>query len=175
MPNKTIYVADDDLPVFQRAQELVGGNLSSTVVSALRRLIELEEGREAGFEEVVLQVGRDGVRQVRFQGVLLGEWRDVGDKQVLHQQVYRSRKGKLVLHTHSALWSEYPTGDAAGDMKDWKYWRRMFGIGDRAWDWGDYEYEILDDLKDLKDRVPDKLYRKVEDITAHPQIEELDI
>ena len=69
MPNKTIYVADDDLPVFQRAQELVGGNLSSTVVSALRRLIELEEGREAGFEEVVLQVGRDGVRQVRFQGV----------------------------------------------------------------------------------------------------------
>ena len=52
MPNKTIYVADDDLPVFQRAQELVGGNLSSTVVSALRRLIELEEGREAGFEEV---------------------------------------------------------------------------------------------------------------------------
>lgn len=175
MPNKTIYVADDDLPVFQRAQELVGGNLSSTVVSALRRLIELEEGREAGFEEVVLQVGRDGVRQVRFLGSLLGEWRDVGEKAVVDQQVYRSRKGKLVLHTHTAKWEDYPTGEAAGDLKDWKYWRRMFGIGDRPWDWGDYEYEILDDLKALKGRIPDKLFRKVEDIVAHPQIEELDI
>ncbi|MFD3706482.1 EXLDI protein [Nocardia sp. NPDC058658] len=175
MPNKTIYVADDDLPVFQRAQELVGGNLSSTVVSALRRLIELEEGREAGFEEITLQVGRDGVRQVRFQGTLLGEWRDADDKQALHQAVYRSRKGKLVLYTHSAKWEDYPTGEAAGEMKEWKYWRRMFGIGNAPWDWGDYDYEILDDLKDLKDRVPDKLYRKVEDMTAHPKVEELDI
>lgn len=175
MPNKTIYVSDDDLPVFQRAQELVGGNLSSTVVSALRRLIELEEGRAIGFEEIVLQVGRDGVRQVRFEGSLLGEWRDVDDKQALHQQVFRSRKGKFVLYTHSAKWEDYPTGAAAGDMKEWKYWRRFLGIGDRPFDWGDYEYEILDDLKDLKGRIPDKLFRKVEDMTAHPKIEELDI
>ncbi|MEV0334033.1 EXLDI protein [Nocardia sp. NPDC050717] len=175
MPNKTIYVSDDDLTLFQRAQELVGGNLSGAVVTALRRFIDLEEGRQAGFDEIVLQVGRDGVRQVRFQGSLLGEWRDVGDERVLDQKVYRSRKGKLVLHTHTALWKDYPTGEAAGDMKDWKYWRRMFGIGDRPWDWGDYEYEILDDVAALKGRVPDKLYRKVEDIYSHPQIEELDI
>ncbi|MFC4374015.1 EXLDI protein [Nocardia halotolerans] len=175
MPNKTIYVSDDDLPVFQRAQELVGGNLSSTVVSALRRLIELAEGREAGLEEVVLQVGRDGVRQVRFQGALLGEWHEAGDKQALRQQVYRTRKGKLLLHTHTAKWTDYPVGEAAGDMKEWKYWRRFLGIGDHPWDWGDYEYEIFDELTGLKGRIPDKLYRKVEDMTAHPMIEELDI
>lgn len=174
MPNKTIYVSDDDLPVFQRAQELVGGNLSSTVVSALRKLIEAEEGRAAGFDEVVLRVGRDGVRQVRFQGVLLGEWRDMTDKRTLHQQVYRSRKGKFVLATHTAKWKDYPSDDL-GDLKDWKNWRRLLGIGDQATDWGDYEYEILDDLKDLKDRIPDNLYRKVEEVTAHPRIEDLDI
>ncbi|WP_336086291.1 EXLDI protein [Nocardia sp. SSK8] len=175
MPNKTIYVADDDLPLFQRAQELVGGNLSSTVVTALRKLIHLEEGREAGFEEIVLQVGRDGVRQVRFQGSLLGEWQEMSDKQVRQLAVYRSRKGKIVLHTHTAVWTDYPTGPAAGDMTEWKYWRRFFGIGDRAFDWGDYEYEILDDVAAVKDRIPDKLYRKVADIVDHPQIEELDI
>ncbi|MGW4635990.1 EXLDI protein [Nocardia sp. NPDC004415] len=175
MPNKTIYVADDDLPLFRRAQELVGGNLSSTVVTALRRLIHLEEGREAGFEEIVLQVGRDGARQVRFQGSLLGEWQEMGDEQVRNLTVYRSRKGKLVLHTHTAAWSDYPTGPAAGDMKEWKYWRRFFGIGDRAFDWGDYEYEIFDEVTALKGCIPDKLYRKVADIVEHPQIEELDI
>ncbi|GGK53169.1 EXLDI protein [Nocardia camponoti] len=175
MPNKTIYVADDDLPVFQRAQELVGGNLSSTVVTALRHLINAEEGRLAGFDEVVLQVGRDGVRQVRFDGVLLGEWRDVGNEKVIEQRVYRSRKGKIVLHTHTALWKDYPTGPAAGDLTDWKYWRRMFGIGDRPWDWGDYTYEIFDKVGDLKELIPEVLYRKVDEVVSHPKIEDLDI
>ncbi|MGW5314058.1 EXLDI protein [Nocardia thailandica] len=174
MPNKTIYVADDDLPLFARAQELVGGNLSGAVIAALRRFIELEEGKLAGYEEVVLQVGRDGVRQVRFSGVLLGEWQDMDDDRVLQLRVYRSRKGKYVLHTHSAPWDEYPTGKAAGDLKDWKYWRRMFGIGENAWDWGEYELEIVDDVEELKPKLPDKLYRRVRE-GAHPRIEELDI
>ena len=34
MPNKTIYVADGDLPLFDRAQELTGGNLSATITRA---------------------------------------------------------------------------------------------------------------------------------------------
>ncbi len=34
MPNKTIYVSDADLPVFQRAQELTGGNLSAAISKA---------------------------------------------------------------------------------------------------------------------------------------------
>ena len=34
VPNKTIYVADTDLPLFQRAQELTGDNLSATIVRA---------------------------------------------------------------------------------------------------------------------------------------------
>ena len=33
MPNKTIYIADDDLPLLQRAQDLTGGNLSGAIVT----------------------------------------------------------------------------------------------------------------------------------------------
>lgn len=33
MPNKTIYVSDDDMPLYQRAQELAGGSLSSSIPS----------------------------------------------------------------------------------------------------------------------------------------------
>jgi hypothetical protein len=31
MPNRTIYVADADLPIFEKAQELAGENLSATI------------------------------------------------------------------------------------------------------------------------------------------------
>ena len=34
VPNKTIYVSDGDLPLYQRAQELAGGNLSSAISRA---------------------------------------------------------------------------------------------------------------------------------------------
>ena len=42
VPNKTIYVSDGDLPMFQRAQDLAGGNLSSAIASALRRYVDVE-------------------------------------------------------------------------------------------------------------------------------------
>ena len=45
MPNKTIYVSDADVPTFERAQELAGGNLSATIVQALRRFVEMEEAK----------------------------------------------------------------------------------------------------------------------------------
>ncbi|HZC25704.1 MAG TPA: EXLDI protein, partial [Actinopolymorphaceae bacterium] len=74
MPNKTIYVADDDMALYQRAQELVGGNLSAAITTALRRYIELEEGRQEGFDEITVKVGQGVGRKVRFSGVLIGEW-----------------------------------------------------------------------------------------------------
>ena len=49
VPNKTIYVSDGDLPIYQRAQELAGDNLSAAIAAALRQFVELEEGRREGF------------------------------------------------------------------------------------------------------------------------------
>ncbi|MEV0028897.1 EXLDI protein [Nocardia sp. NPDC050793] len=171
MPNKTIYVADDDLPLFQRAQELVGGNLSGAVTTALRRFIELEEGRQEGYDEVVLRVGHNGVRQVRFAGTLLGEWRDMNDKRAEHLRVFRTRKGKYALHAQYSNWSEFPTDTNV--FKDWRHWRRVLGVGEQ--DWGDFALEIADSLAELKDKMPAKFYKRVADIADHPQIEDLDI
>ncbi|MFF0528192.1 EXLDI protein [Nocardia amikacinitolerans] len=171
MPNKTIYVADDDLPLFQRAQELVGGNLSGAVTTALRRFIELEEGRQEGYEEVVLRVGHNGVRQVRFAGALLGEWRDLNDERTEHVRVFRSRKGKFVLHAQYSNWSEFPSD--TNIFKDWRQWRRLTGLGDQ--DWGDFVMEIADSLDELKGKMPAKLYERVAYIVDRPQIEDLDI
>ncbi|MBO0855536.1 MAG: EXLDI protein, partial [Nocardia sp.] len=126
MPNKTVYVSDDDLPLFQRAQELVGGNLSGAIVTALRRYIELEEGRQAGFEEIILRVGHNGARQVRFSGVLLTESADMGNERFERIRIYRSRKDKYVLHRQRSEWSDYPTD--TNWVKDLTNWRRMLGM-----------------------------------------------
>ncbi|MFC9893428.1 EXLDI protein [Nocardia sp. NPDC127579] len=173
MPNKTIYVSDDDLPLFQRAQELVGGNLSGAVTTALRRFIELEEGRQEGFEEVVLKVGHNGVRQVRFSGALLGELRDLNDKRAEHYRVYRSRKGKYVMHAQLSDWAEQATELSTNWVKDLTNWRRMLGVGEQ--DWGEFILVVVDTFEELKPHLPDKLYRRVADIADRPPIEELDI
>src|SRR5688572_16502984 len=75
MPNKTIYVSDDDLKLFERAQELAGANLSSAIVRALRRFIELEEARQHGLDEITVLVGSAAVhKQKRFMGTRLARW-----------------------------------------------------------------------------------------------------
>ena len=73
MPNKTIYVSDGDLTLYQQAQELAGGNLSAAIAGALRRYVDVEEGRREGFDEIIVRVGPGAGRKVRFTGVLLGD------------------------------------------------------------------------------------------------------
>ncbi|MEU0543338.1 EXLDI protein [Nocardia sp. NPDC005978] len=171
MPNKTIYVSDEDLKLFTRAQELVGGNLSGAIVTALRRFIELEEGRLEGYDEVVLKLGKDGVRQVRFSATLLTEWHQVTDKRVEDIRVYRTRKGAYAVHSHFSNWSEFPTD--TNILKDWKQWRRLLGVGEQ--DWGDYELVVVDELRELEKLIPNRLYARLVDAAEHPNVEVLDI
>ena len=124
MPNKTIYVSDGDMPLYQRAQEYAGGNLSAAISAALKRYIDVEESRTAGFEEIVVRVGVGAGRKVRFMGVLLGTWMDATPNTVHHYNVYRTQKGKFVLHhSHGA---EYTMVDAEGKPAGW---RGYLGIG----------------------------------------------
>ncbi|MFC9996514.1 EXLDI protein [Nocardia sp. NPDC127526] len=174
MPNKTIYVSDEDTKLFQRAQELVGGNLSGAIVTALRRFIELEEGRLEGYDEVILKVGKDGVRQVRFSGALLAEWHQVTDARVEDIRVYRTRKGAFAVHSHFSNWEDFPTDTGLlKDLKNWQNWRRFLGIGEQ--DWGDFDLEVVDKIEDLKGKIPDKLYIRVTDAAEHSRVEDLDI
>lgn len=67
MPNKTIYVPDVDLPVFDQAQSVSGKNLSATIVQALRFFIKIGEGK--GFQQVEITEGENGFyKKKRFIG-----------------------------------------------------------------------------------------------------------
>src|SRR5512140_1607221 len=71
MPNKTIYVADQDLPILERAQSLSGENQSATIMQALRHFVENLESRAQGFHTVEVETGSVTFTRKRFTGRLI--------------------------------------------------------------------------------------------------------
>ena len=172
MPNKTIYVADGDLPLFERAQQLTGGNLSATITRALRRLVELEEGKLEGFEEITVAVGPGSGRRQRFIGVLLAEWGRSTKDRVEQFRVYRGRTGKFVVHVQrsaESLWTAGADGSAHG-------WRKHFSSDQQ---WGSTAptatLDVVDSLDELRMKIPAELYDLVTAAVDQPVIEDLDI
>ena len=172
VPNKTIYVADSDLPLFQRAQELSGGNLSATITRALKRLVEVEEGKLEGFEEITVRVGPGTGRRQRFIGVLIAEWGRSSKDRVETYHVYRTRTEKYVVHvarSAEALWTAGADGTARG-------WRKALSSDQQ---WGTAApvatLEIVDSLSDLQQKVPRELFDLVVAAADQPVIEDLDI
>ena len=173
MPNKTIYVADGDLPIYQRAQELAGGNLSAAIVRALKRFVETEESHLEGYKEVVVRVGvgSDG-RKVRFTALLVGEWLDTVSRRAEHYRVYFGRSGKYVIHVERS--ADYWMVDAEGKPAGW---RGHLGIGDVRYGSSPKEstVEVVATLDELREKVPPELFEMVARSAGQPDVEELDI
>ncbi len=172
VPNKTIYVSDGDLPLYQRAQELAGDNLSAAISAALRRYVDVEEGRREGFDEIIVRVGLGKGRKVRFTGVLLGEWLNTSPSRVENFHVYRGRKGKFVLHVERS--ADYTMVDADGKPAGW---RGSLGIGNISYGGtpGESTLEVIGTLEELRDKVPPQLYDMVAGHAQRPAVEDLDI
>jgi len=164
MPNKTIYVADADMPTFERAQELAGGNLSATIVQALRRFVEMEEAKESGFREINIRVGSIAPTRKRFLGRILakGQTREYNGAVTLTYKVFLTMRGKFALHIVDAAeisgteWWEYKTHHNRPDEI--------------------FNFEVLDAAEDLQGKVPAELYAAVlQAINTPDGIEVLDI
>jgi EXLDI family protein len=171
VPNKTIYVSDGDLRIFQRAQELAGGNLSAAIATALRRYVDVQEGMREGFDDIVVRVGIGAGRKVRFVGVLVGEWQEPS-RRAERYRVYRGRRGKFVLHVERGpdWWMVDAEGKPAG-------WRGHLGIGDVRYGEAPREssLEVVETIDELRDKVPPELFEMVVRAARQQTIEELDV
>jgi EXLDI family protein len=173
VPNKTIYVSEGDLALYQRAQELAGDNLSAAIASALRRYVDVEEGRREGFDEIIVRVGPGKGRKVRFVGVLLGEWLNTSFSRVETFRVYRGRTGKFVVHIERS--PDYTMVDSEGKPAGW---RGALGL---RWDVsygstpGESTLEVVASLDELRERIPPQLYDMVAGSATKPTVEDLDI
>ena len=174
MPNKTIYVSDDDLPLYKKAQELAG-NLSSAISIALRKYVELEEGRLEGYDEITVRVGRESGRKQRFSGVLLAEGGRSSKNGYEAFKVYRSRTGKFVLHADRR--NLFSVG--ADDEQYLSGWRSWIGnwSSDQSWSMaqGEATLHIVETIEELRELIPEDLYELVEEAAGHPAVEDLDI
>jgi EXLDI family protein len=172
VPNKTIYVSDADLPVFQRAQELVGGNLSAAISKALRRLVEVEEGRLEGFEEITVRVGAGPGKKQRFQGVLLADWTRTTKDSEEHYRVYRTRTRRFAVHLarpEGHVWSAGKDGELTG-------WRKHFSAEQQYGQLpASATLTVFDTFDDLQAAVPAELAALVEAYATEPEVEDLDI
>jgi EXLDI family protein len=172
VPNKTIYVSDGDLPLYQRAQDLAGGNLSAAIASALRRFVDVEEAKGEGFGEIVVRVGLEKGRKVRFVGVLVGELLDSSTGRPQLFRVYRGRTGKYVLHVErEAHWA---ATDAEGKPAGIRGW---LGVGDIRYASTPKEssVEVVATLDELRDKIPAQLFDVVSRSAQQPVVEVLDI
>lgn len=200
MPNKTIYVADADLAVFERAQELAGENLSATIAQALRRFVEVEEARSRGFDLVTLKVGKRGMQTSKqFLGRELAKQhvRDENQPRITTAVVFQTAKGRFVHYVRTSpdwtAWASSWNQNWDYDWNvDWSNWpqqpawphfpRHMRDAKQHhQWDWSnwasgsEYTMEVYDTLDELKPHVSDEMYAAVEHALRGEDVEFLDI
>ncbi len=173
VPNKTVYVSEGDLPLYQRAQELAGDNLSAAITAALRRYVDVEEGLQEGFDEITVRVGPKPGRKVRFTGVLLGEWLNTTTSRVETFRVYRGRTGKFVVHVERS--PDFTMVDREGKPAGWRAqlgldWNVSYGTTP-----GESTLEVFETLDELRARIPPQLFDMVAGSAQQPVVEDLDI
>ncbi len=174
MPNRTIYVADADLPIFEKAQQLAGDNLSSTIVQALRRFVESEEARASGHQEITIAVGKGRPYvQKRFRGRLLTKRRlALGNKaRMLVMEIYQTAGGRFAVYSRNL-----PNWDWSGHSRHehQKHQRSHNGGWDWDWDWDwsvsgwgaafepeERRLDVFENLDTLKEAIPAEMYESV--------------
>lgn len=161
MPNKTIYVKDADVEMFEKAEALGGENLSATIAEALRRFVEVEEAKADGFEEKEIEVGifaahgSKDTKKVKFIGkyiagaeVLSGTTNDRRDRGTDYT-LYLTKKGKYLLYRQ--YWSCWQDED------------------------GDASFQIFDSLADMAESAPGSLLQDAGEALGTDTAEYLDV
>jgi EXLDI family protein len=186
MPNRTIYVADADLPIFEKAQKLTGDNLSAAIAQALRAFVEKEEASHSGFEEITVKVGKGRPYLTKqFRGRLLAKRRIrvQNTTRLLTLAVYQTAKGRYAVYTKNiANWSDW--------SKSSRWSKKSASGSDWNWDWDvdwsnndwsssleddEHRLDVYETLDDLKDNIPEELYESIVRYNNGEDVEILDI
>jgi hypothetical protein len=75
--NKTIYIRDEDTPVWERAKELAGDKLAPIIVDGLKKYVAQKEAEEAeakGFQRIVLSFQDADDNLIPKKKAFTGKW-----------------------------------------------------------------------------------------------------
>jgi EXLDI family protein len=187
MPNRTIYIADADVPLFEKAQKLAGGNLSAAIGHALRTFVEREEARQGGYEDITIKVGKGHpYLQQQFSGRLLAKrhLKMSNEARMLTMIVYQTAKGRFAVYTkNQPNWSRWSHGwqKKSGKGGNWD-WDWDWSQGDKSsQDWSAYyedtelHLDVYDTFDELKENIPEELYDAITRYLKGEDVEILDI
>ncbi len=108
MPQKTIYVKDEHLKLWDEVKELIGDeSLSEVVVEGLQRVIDARKAVQGDFERIQLEVGNRGYSHIiAFHGRHIADY-DVADDHRIDQghphvhDAYLTHKGNILIYTEN--------------------------------------------------------------------------
>jgi hypothetical protein len=72
--NKTVYLRDDEVSVWEKARELADDKLSPIIVAALKRFIAEKEASAKGFERIVVKFNDSLDHQLPKIKAFYGRW-----------------------------------------------------------------------------------------------------
>ncbi len=72
--NKTVYLRDEEVAVWERARELSGDKLSPVIVSALRQYVLEKEARQKGFERLEIEFSDANCNGLPRKKAFYGRW-----------------------------------------------------------------------------------------------------
>jgi EXLDI family protein len=172
MPNKTIYISDRDLALFDQAQSLAGGKLSAAIAQALKEYVRAAEvARLHQYDSHTVTVGPAGSRRKkRFTAVCLARWQQPAGKAGAVEDLvaYWTVGERVAVHRRTRPGRGNLGGTWAGPANS---------IAEaEAWDEeSDAVLEIYDTIDDFAEHVPPEFAKIVADAIAAADIEELDI
>lgn len=99
MPNKTIYISDDDRDLVERATAIAGG-FSPAVAQALRRYVDAHDLADRGFEQVEVTTRTAGVDAVKiFRGRRLARVEQFREGRSVQWTSYSTPRGNIAVVT----------------------------------------------------------------------------
>jgi hypothetical protein len=72
--NKTIYLRDDEAPIWERARELASDKLSPVIVAALKKFIAVKEAEVKGFERIEVSYNDADDHNIPKAKAFYGKW-----------------------------------------------------------------------------------------------------
>ena len=168
MPNKTIYVSEQDVSLFEEAKDIAGGALSSVIARALREYVSKHQKKTQGMKEVSVKVGsHNSQRDQRFIGEEIGKWSGFSDDKIwlMDAKIYQTKKGNwaiLLRHSSKATLLTNP-----------HEWQKNAEYLDAA----KTDLIVGENLSKLKKKLPLSLYATIEDVSKKYEapVEYLDI
>jgi len=158
MPTKTIYVSEQDAPVFEEARSVAGETLSSIIVRSLREFLAHQRQKESGMKEVSVRIGsRNSEHEQRFFGAKVGDWRGFSDDKEwwMEARVYRTQKDNwAIVLTHVCK---------ASLLTDKKRWRES---GDYLLDTRRSDLLVAATPKELEGKIPIDLLDLVQELAT---------